>query len=415
MVRSTLSLPLLLSLSACTGEPVPLAHALGPVIEGQRAGADQVLSTVALTDGGGEAFCTGTLIAPTVVITAAHCLQTEDERGWIDASDVEVAFNTLDAAPAGARQRRAVRSATPHPSFLQAPEGNDAAGLQREDDIAVLVLSAAVEQPVTPILPSALLGRLVQGTPLTVAGYGQTDLQNEDAFGRLHFGVTPFIRHNGFELLAGGNGTDTCMGDSGGPAYVHLDGVRYLVGATARSAHDAQVDCGDRGIYTLVPSYQGWIDQVVGGEAQPLPEVEAEAGDEADEEAVDEEAGDEESGDEEAVDEAAGDDGEPDTDVCGEEGWYGDDECDDFCDRPDPDCAGDEAAEDDEAFDDEAADETDEDEADDAEADEAADAPVLYRDGRSRGCQSAPGGADAPVVLALGALCLLRRRRQPRA
>ena len=40
---------------------------------------------------------------------------------------------------------------------------------------------------------------------------------------------------------------------------------RPLIGASSRGVDDSDLDCGDGGIYTLVPTYRDWIAQVSGG------------------------------------------------------------------------------------------------------------------------------------------------------
>ncbi len=341
--RLTLALALLGTACApSSSEQLELESAQQDIVRGAVAEAGQLMSTVALVDsGGGEFFCTGTLVSPRVVITAAHCFMNEDQSGWIQADDLAIGVATLNAAPAPARQRVAVERFTVHQGFGQGGEGADESGVGKDDDIAVVVLSAPVDaQAPTPILPAGRIADLQAGVMMTVSGYGVTDLNPErDRAGTLHIGETRLIRRSEHELLAGGGEvSDTCNGDSGGPAYVTLDGQRYLVGATARAAHDAQLDCGDRGIYTLVPAYQAWIDEVVANgpaaQADP-PNLEGGFGEEGEwEEGEWGEEGEWEEGD-----------GEPNVDVCDEEGWYGDEVCDEFCDRPDPDCGEVEAPE----------------------------------------------------------------------
>jgi secreted trypsin-like serine protease len=60
---------------------------------------------------------------------------------------------------------------------------------------------------------------------------------------------------------------DSCKGDSGGPAYIDVDGEWQLAGATSRGTCKARRICGDGGIYTRVHAYVDWIESVAG----PLP------------------------------------------------------------------------------------------------------------------------------------------------
>lgn len=312
----------------------PVSASDHSIIDGAPARADEMRSTLALVDpGSGAFFCTGTLVAPTVVVTAAHCLMTEDQSRFIQADDAQVGVAVLDARAVPANKRIDIARFAIHPGFAQSPLSDDPSGLGKDDDIAVLVLAQPVRDlPTTEILPAARLDD-IDGAALVISGYGVNDLRS-DAAGVLHIGQTSVVRRTGHEVLAGGGGdADTCFGDSGGPAYLEAGGQRFLVGATSRGAMDAPVDCGDRGIYTLVPAYRDWIDEVVaGGPAADAPPPELGGGGDW---------GDEDWGDEwddEAWDEEWEDDGEPDADVCAEEGFYGDDICDPWCDRHDIDC-----------------------------------------------------------------------------
>ena len=63
---------------------------------------------------------------------------------------------------------------------------------------------------------------------------------------------------------------DTCNGDSGGPAYLNLSdgsqrGIFKVAGLTSRAANSSTVNCGDGGIYTLIPAYLPWLYEVTNG------------------------------------------------------------------------------------------------------------------------------------------------------
>ena len=61
------------------------------------------------------------------------------------------------------------------------------------------------------------------------------------------------------EIVAGGNGYDSCKGDSGGPAYVSIGTSYKLAGVTSRSTENSGQACGDGGVYTRVDAYADWI------------------------------------------------------------------------------------------------------------------------------------------------------------
>ena len=156
-------------------------------------------------------YCSGTLIAPTIFLTAAHCGE--------DGERVRVTFDS------------AYRPGDPvHTGTFQA----DPLYNQRQSDphdIAVVVLDSAISGIQPAQLPAAgSLSRLAKGQRLTAVGYGAYEVTNgpgghdflyDDvrnfATGTLN-AVNPAWLRISMNPARGDGGT--CYGDSGGPNFL---------------------------------------------------------------------------------------------------------------------------------------------------------------------------------------------------
>ena len=253
------------------------------VMDGRPATSDELYSTVAVLDATYmDQACTGTLIAPRVVLSAAHCVVEQDEETdeIIDVfapDELVVAAGALDCSQALTSQQYPVQQIVFHEAYPGPNEEADQYGLGSYYDIALLILGEPIETlPSRKIMTLAEFDEnLTQGTPLILSGYGNTDLSG-DHFGVLNIAETPYIRRSDTEFWAGGEGyPDTCPGDSGGPVYVTLQGETYLIGVVSRASDLAYENCGEGGIYTLVPAFEQWIDE----HSADLPEPNGEADD----------------------------------------------------------------------------------------------------------------------------------------
>jgi secreted trypsin-like serine protease len=197
--------------------------------------------------------CTGTLVAPNVVITAGHCGAGQCANRVFVGEDVA----SLQAGTV-----INVKDALTHPNY-QPPNPTH--------DLTVLILSNDAAVPPRPIVTNGVLDT---ASTVRLVGYGNTDVFSSGGYGRRRtvdvplasadprFGADPAT-----EFVAGAPflDRDSCNGDSGGPAYVQLRQKWYLAGATSRATTSTVRPCGDGGIYTRVGEFETWVKSVPGG------------------------------------------------------------------------------------------------------------------------------------------------------
>lgn len=185
------------------------------IVGGARSFADPAV--VALLSNG-EQFCTGTLIEPTTVLTAAHCLPPYNQT---DLADVTVFIGDDTSADS---VDIAVVDATAHPMWQLDLLGYDV-GLLRLERPA----------PVEPLPVSSLtLEQTDAGAELRLIGYGTTQNGGRD-HGVRYSGIAAIAAIDAYSIYASRSPATTCNGDSGGPALLVRDGVEVVVGVHSRS------------------------------------------------------------------------------------------------------------------------------------------------------------------------------------
>jgi MYXO-CTERM domain-containing protein len=173
-------------------------------------------ATVSLTTQGFP-FCSGTLVTPTVVVTAAHCIDPSNGVPPVDEIDIFFGSNVFQGGTF-----IDVVDGQGHPGF-------DPSGQDPQNDIAVLRLAEPAS--VTPVQMAQLPAN---GTTLTLVGFGITVAEGNDG-GLKRVAQADIADAQGtvffMELLPSG----TCSGDSGGTALWNDGGVEKLVGVHTRS------------------------------------------------------------------------------------------------------------------------------------------------------------------------------------
>ncbi len=241
-----------------------VAFAEAPIIGGHDAMAGTWPDVAAVNDAGGEQGCTGTLIAPTVVITAQHCME-------INPSAVVIGTTSLARPSEG--------EVIPVIKHVGYPNGF------RSFDVGVLVLQRPSTLPPRKIASGWASVDIKNGAMAAIVGYGAIDRDSLVYKDELQEAVVPItdaectdsvgcnaLAKPAGELGAGGMGIDTCEGDSGGPLYITSDLGTFLAGVTSRGYDDNQFTCSEGGIYARPDKVIAWIEKEAGVPVMKGPE-----------------------------------------------------------------------------------------------------------------------------------------------
>jgi secreted trypsin-like serine protease len=215
----------------------------------------QQLAVGALLQSFGGAFaniCTATLVAPDVVLTAAHCVW--GRRGTtVDPSRLRFGIGPDMAAP-----RRTFELASIHVPAEYATQQTDA-----RYDIAVLRLklrATDLEPALEPIpVNREPIDMSLRGTRAQVVGYGMTS-PTDSGNTRRYWTTEEIVQVSEIDITVYGHGqSGVCFGDSGGPLLrAGADGVVRVFG-TLSAGDDS---CMGYDNFTRVDVHGDWLDGV---------------------------------------------------------------------------------------------------------------------------------------------------------
>ena len=238
-----LSLVIVVSLSACAARED--AAASSEAIVGGMPGGNTAVVWIYNRSGG---LCSGTLITPSVVLTAKHCVQNPGATAPSAPSSFVVGFGSRVFSGTTAR----VRAVYTTPGVWEEGGFTGLSGAIVGVDVAVMVLAAPVTA-VTPIPIDRRPASELVGMPFTATGFGQIPGGSSGT----RYTVDSIVRRVTGTLIY----VDPviCQGDSGGPMIVEDRVVGVVSFGRGGEACGSSID----GAYNNIDGFLDMIDMAI--------------------------------------------------------------------------------------------------------------------------------------------------------
>ena len=227
--------------------------------------------------------CTGTVVAPTLVLTAAHCIEDVVTAQRTPVHRYAVVTASSDVRDTAVRQVSKVRRALVYPGFNH---------FKAHGDAGLLVLATPTSAPAVALAGPSDAALLGPGSPTWIAGWGirngrgkprqspilrraETYIQRR-LYCRNHVRLYyPFFNSSSqlCTITPQGPGSGTCHGDSGGPALAFRgDETPVQIGITNLGPADCDTRLPD--VFTRVDRVSAWVGEWIAATAVVPPPVE---------------------------------------------------------------------------------------------------------------------------------------------
>jgi V8-like Glu-specific endopeptidase len=251
-MTSRLAAPLALFslLSGCIAGQAPVSEDDSAIIGGTTDTADSAVVLVFAQQPGSTSgsLCTGEVISPHVVLTAAHCVSPVE----VGQGAQFIVFTGSDFNNQASGQTLSVKETHPNPTW-------DSNNLPGGHDVGIVILNNPTTIKPLPYLRNNVMTQNMVGQSVRFVGYGLDNAAAQTGAGVKRQTVTTLSDFNTV-LLHFADGThETCNGDSGGPALMQINGGDTIVGTTSYG----DVNCAQGGYDTKVDSETTFIDGYV--------------------------------------------------------------------------------------------------------------------------------------------------------
>lgn len=222
------------------------------MVGGAPLAAPEIARHIVMIVGSRGNSCTGVVLAPTVVLTGAHCVLPGYEYKWVD----------FDAA--GKPTLNDIAGITRHPEFNHSTYLNS----RVTADVALVRLPRPLPAKFVPAALTQATKAPAVGDRLLVVGYGVTVPDDGRTGGKIRTALLTVTGRPGTLQVrlvdpAGNNarpGLGACEGDSGAPVFDTASGVPAIVGVVSWATAPRNEDgCGGLTGVTPLVRYLTWI------------------------------------------------------------------------------------------------------------------------------------------------------------
>jgi len=190
----------------------------------------------------GLSSCTATIIDPQMLLTARHCIASQDNFGntvYVEAKSISVKSGLWCGYTSGSLALG--EEVVPH----------------LDADLALIYLNKKIaERKVYPVRDNP---QEVVGEKGTIVGYGVSGEDKQDS-GTQRWGETTILKIWDYDnLIELGDPSGTCYGDSGGPLFTKQNGKNVVSGVTSFGAEGCSSQSDSYSVQVM--KYRNWIEE----------------------------------------------------------------------------------------------------------------------------------------------------------